>query len=184
MIVVSFYTNEKYQKQAEALKESTESFGAKCEITKLPDRGSWWLNCNQKSAFILECIDRYNEPVLWQDADTRWIQYPRLFNYIDADMAAFFYSPTVPIGGTLWWNGKRARRYVETWAKVVANNPTREDDSINFKEALVSVRNSNICHLPPAYCWHEASMRGSFPTADPVIIHKYVGAHDYPVMKL
>ena len=182
MIVVSFYTSEKYQKNAEALKASAEGVGLKCVISPRPDLGSWWANCNQKSEFVLECIDKYNEPILWQDADTRFLGYPALLDSIDADMAAFFYNPTVPIGGTLWFNGKRGRRYAEAWAKIVADNPTREDDSINFRQALRSVPKASIYHLPPSYCWNEGHMRPSYPTAEPIIIHGYVGAHDYPVM--
>jgi hypothetical protein len=186
MIVVGFYTSEKYRLQAEDMKRSAESVGLKCEITQKPDHGSWWLNCNQKSAFLVECLEKYgNEPVLYQDADTRFLKYPILLDSLDADMAAFFYSPRVPIGGTLWFNGKtRAMRYVSRWARIVADHPTREDDSINFREALSSMSNARIQHLPPAYCWNEGSMRGSFPTADPVITHSFIGAHDYPVMKL
>lgn len=182
MIVVSFYTSKKYQDNAEALKASAERVGLRCAISPRPDLGSWWRNCNQKSAFVLECIDKYNEPILWQDADTRYLEYPSLFESIDADMAAFFHSPQVPIGGTLWFNGKRGRRYAETWAKIVADNPTREDDSINFRQALSSMRNAHIYHLPPSYCWNEKSMRCVFPTVNPVITHSYVGAHDYPEM--
>jgi hypothetical protein len=185
MIVVSFYTNEKYRLHAEAMKASAEAVGLKCEITAKPDRGSWYLNCNQKSSFVLECLEKYgNEPVLWQDADTRFLSYPKLLDTLDADMAAFFYSPRVPIGGTLWFNGQRAKRYVQTWAKVVSDNHTREDDSINFRDALASIKNPRIQHLPPAYCWNEKSFRGSFPgVTEPVIVHGYAGEHDYPIMQ-
>jgi hypothetical protein len=184
--VITFYTSEKYKLQAEALRQSAESVGLECIAISRPDLGSWWLNANQKSQVVLECLEKYgDEPILWQDADTRFLRYPILLDSLDADMAAFFHSPTVPIGGTLWFNGKRrAMRYVATWAKTVADNPTREDDSINFREALSSIKNPNIQHLPPAYCWNEDSMRASFPTADPVITHSFIGAHDYPIMEL
>lgn len=185
MIVISFYTNEKYKLQAEEMKASAVAVGLRCELIERPDRGSWWKNCNQKSEVILEALDKYgNEPILWQDADTRFRKYPELLDQIDADMAAFFYSPRIPIGGTLWFNGQKARKYVEAWAKMVRENPTREDDSINFRDALASVKNSRIEHLPPAYCWNEKTFRGCYPgVTDPVIVHNYAGLHDYPIMQ-
>lgn len=183
MLVVSYYTNEKYRRHAEAMKASAEAVGLKCIIEPKPDLGAWWKNCNYKSAFVLECLDRFgDEPILWQDSDTRFLKYPKLLEEIDADMAAFFWSTTIPIGGTLWFNGRsRARRYVEAWAKTVADNPTREDDSINFRESLASIRKAHIKHLPPTYCWNEPSMRLSYPgVTDPVILHSFAGNHDYP----
>lgn len=184
MIVVGYYTGEHYKKNAEGMKASAEAVGLRCEITEKPDLGSWYLNCNQKSAFVLECIEKYKEPILYQDADTRFLRYPKLLDEIDADMAAFFYSPIIPIGGTLWFNGLRAKRYVQTWAKIVADNPTREDDSMNFRDALKVVKSPSIFHLPPTYCWNEKHMRNAYPgVKDPVILHAYIGAHDYPVTK-
>ena len=183
MIVISFYTSEKYRLHAQAMRESAESVGLKCEITQKPDLGSWWMNANQKSAFVLECLEKYgDEKLLWQDADTRFLKYPILLDSLEHDMAAFFFSPRVPIGGTIWFNGHKAKRYVAAWAKMVQENPTREDDSINFRDALSSVKNSSIQHLPPSYCWNEKSMRASYPGAQPIIIHGYAGDHDYPVM--
>lgn len=186
MRVVSFYTDEKYQAEAEDMKTSAEAVGLECTITKKPDLGKWYLNCNQKSAFLMECLELYgDEPILYQDADTRLLRYPKLLDNLNCDFAAFFNSPTIPIGATLWFNGKtRAMKYVRTWVNIVKDHPTREDDSINFREALSSIRNPNIHHLPPTYCWHEQTMRSAYPGAtDPIIIHGSIGAHDYPIVR-
>ena len=84
-----------------------------------------------------------------------------------------------------WFGGKsRALRYVKAWADIVSANPSREDDSINFREALASIRNSNIKRLPPAYCWHEATMRSAYPgVTEPIIQHLSIGAHNYPITR-
>lgn len=184
MIVVGYYTNEKYRQQAQAMKASAEAVGLRCEISEKPDLGTWWQNCNHKSAFLVECLNRYGEePVLYQDADTRFLRYPKLLDTIEGDMAAFFFSPTVPVGGCLWFNGKRrSLRYAEAWAKMVSDNPTREDDSMNFRDALKSIKCSNIRHLPPSYGWNE-DMRGIFPgVTEPVVVHSFIGMHNYPII--
>src|SRR6185369_3878198 len=117
MQVIGFYTGEKYRAEAEAMKASAEAVGLKCDLTEKPDLGTWWKNCNQKSAFILECLEKYgDEPILYQDADTRFVRFPKLLQNLNSDFAAFFNSPTVPIGATLWFGGKnRALRYVKAW---------------------------------------------------------------------
>lgn len=168
------------------MKASTESVGLICTITEKPDLGTWWLNANQKSAFILECLERYGEePLLYQDADTRFLRYPALLDSLTYDFAAFFNSPVVPIGATLWFNGaSKAMRYVKAWADIVKANPDREDDSINFREALESIKRPSIKRLPPSYCWHEKTMRSAYPGMTEIVIeHISVGAHNYPITR-
>ena len=186
MRVVGFYTGEKYRSEAEAMKASAEAVGLVCEISERPDLGTWWKNCNQKSAFILDCLEKYgDEPILYQDADTRFVRYPKLLDNLTSDFAAFFNSPTVPIGGTLWFNGAtKAMRYVEPWVLTVQMNPHREDDSINFREALSMTPRPNIKRLPPSYCWHEGTMRSAYPGVQEVVIeHLNIGSHDYPIIR-
>ena len=182
MKVISFYTNEKYRQQAQELKRSAEALGMECILFERPDLGTWWQNCNQKSQVVLKALQEFaGEAVLWCDADARILKYPKLLLELEADMAAFFSTTSIPIGGTLWFNGAKALRYAEAWADTVEKHPEREDDSINFREALQNIKQPNIHHLPPSYCWNEPTMRNAYPgVKEPVIIHSYVGKHDYP----
>jgi hypothetical protein len=167
------------------MKASAEKVGLSCVLFERPDAGAWWQNCNQKSEVILGALDSCgDEKIIWNDADTRYISYPKLFDTIDADYAAFYMNPQVSIGGTMLFNGKKAIRYVEAWVKNVRENPTLEDDSINLRRALQKIAYPSIFHLPPAYCWFEPTMRPAFPHTIPVIEHKYVGKRDYPVYEV
>ena len=186
MKVFTFHTGGKYKASANALKESVESIGLECVVIERPDLGSWWKNCNQKCEVVLDALNTYgDEPIIWNDSDTRYLVYPELFDAIEEDFAAYYMTPSICIGGTLFFNGKtKAKRYVEAWVKNVQQNPTLEDDSINFRRALQSIKPQSIHHLPPSYCWNEKCMRSGFPHAKPVIAHEYQGAHDYPVITL
>ena len=183
MKVITFQTGGKYLEQAQALKASAEKVGLELVMYERPNLGSWWSNCNQKCEVILEALRTYpNEPVIWNDCDTRYLSYPKLFDTIDTDYAAFYMNTKVSIGGTMFFNGKKALRYVEAWAKNVRENPTLEDDSINLRRALQKITYPSIFHLPPSYCWYEKSMRPEFPHTVPVIEHHCIGKRDYPVM--
>jgi hypothetical protein len=182
VIVISFYTGPTYKVGAEAMAASAERVGLRVKLYARPDLGSWWKNCNQKCQVVKEALQEFGgEPVLYQDADTRFVAYPRELDGLDSDFAAYFLVPGIPSGGTLWFNGRRAIPIVDAWVNRVSVRPEHEDDSQNFRDALRSVLGLRIQHLPPAYNWHEASMRRSFPGATPVIEHLFLGAHDYPV---
>jgi len=185
--VISFYTDDVYRLRAEGLKKSAEDVGLECVLFERKNLGTWWENCNQKCDVIYEAIQTYkDEPIVWNDSDTRYVQRPVLFDEIGGyDFAAVFLnSNNHPFGGTMWFNGRRALPYVEAWRKNVQRHPRHEDDSINFRVALHRSRPRNTYHLPPAYCWRERDMRSAFPTARPVIIHTTSGTHNYPVTHL
>lgn len=70
MKLISFYTkNTIYEKEVEDLTASCQVLQIDHYIEAREDLGSWQKNCNQKPLFILECLERFNEPLLWVDAD-------------------------------------------------------------------------------------------------------------------
>lgn len=184
MRVISYYTNDEYKRQAELMAETAVLVGLSPILYAMPDEGVWWKNTNQKCEVVRKALlEKPDEPVLFQDADTRFLQYPALLRSVDADFAVYFIvagKPGVPSGGTMWFNGRRALPLVEEWCRNVKKNPERDDDAFSLRGALQTVRPS-VYHLPPAYNWDEESMRIKFPGADPVILHLYVGKHDYPI---
>lgn len=187
MKVITFVTDDRYKAMAAGLKASAETFGLECIVIERPDLGTWHENCNQKCQVIYDAIHKYgDEPIVWNDADTRYVQKPTLFDELgNYDMAAVFLNANHhPFGGTLWFNGRRALPYVEAWRKNVFRFPRHEDDSINFRVALQRIRPRHIFHLPPAYCWREYDMKSALPHARPVIVHTTSGTHNYPVTRL
>jgi hypothetical protein len=75
--VISFYTpNWQYENCARLLKEDCERLGLDYYIEGLADRGSWIDNCRLKAKFIRDCLERFQEPVLWIDVDSRLFTAP------------------------------------------------------------------------------------------------------------
>ncbi len=89
-LLISFYTkNTIYEKEIADLIASCKSLEIEYCIQAREDLGSWDRNCCQKPLFILECMEKYNRPLLWVDADAVVMQKIAL-NYDNVDLALYF----------------------------------------------------------------------------------------------
>jgi hypothetical protein len=89
MLVVSFYTRSTiYEKEVEDLQVSCQSLSIEHYIEARPDLGSWERNTWQKPLFILECLEKFNRPLLWVDSDAVILQKPKL--QLDCDIGLYF----------------------------------------------------------------------------------------------
>lgn len=184
MRLFTFATNEQYLESAEALKRSAALYGLECTIFKRPHLDTWWKNVNQKCEVFSEALDAFpGEELVYNDADTRYVGDPALFRELSRyDLACVFMNGNKhPISGTIYFNGERSRRYVDTFRENVKKFPTHEEDSMNYRWALRTMAQPNVFHLPPAYCWIESWMRAALPGVRPIITHTTDGRHDFPV---
>lgn len=180
MIVVAYYTNRRYQTLAARLGESARDLGLRFAAVERPDLGSWAANVNQKPGVVARALDHHQEDVLYIDADATILRPPVELARVGARPGAAHYpEPGKPAGGTMFFRrSPEARRLVDLWQKNVDRSPGRSDDFVNLAGALRTL-GVKLAHLPPAYCWHEASMRPRYPGAAPVIVHQCVGEHSY-----
>ena len=89
-LLISFYTkNTIYEKEIADLSASCQALEIESCIEAREDLGSWDKNCCQKPLFILECMEKYNRPLLWVDADAIVMQKITL-NYDNTDLALYF----------------------------------------------------------------------------------------------
>ncbi len=89
-LIISFYTKDTiYEKEIEDLKASLEVLKLPYYIEGRLDLGSWEKNCCQKPLFILECLKKFQKPLLWVDADAMIFQKPP-FLFGDVDLAIYF----------------------------------------------------------------------------------------------
>ena len=70
MRIVSLYTPE-YRGEVHGWIDACKQFAFKYHAKPVASRGSWRLNCGLKPDFMLECLARFNEPLLWIDIDGR-----------------------------------------------------------------------------------------------------------------
>lgn len=184
MRVISYYTSAEYLELATRMMASASRVGLKSKLYQCPHFPQWWQNTNHKCKVVRQAMEEFpGEALLFLDADTEVERYPKYLETCTADAAAFFLSPDVPGGGCVWFNGRHAMPLVDRWIHNVTMNPEREDDSLNFRDAIrdVEAKGFRMERLPATYNWHEATMRKRFPGAEPVIRHQYKGSHNYPI---
>jgi hypothetical protein len=181
---VSFYTADTgYEREVERLLASAEAFGVPLVAYAVPNRGSWRLNLNDKSAVILHALDEWpDRDIVFLDADAVIRSYPRLFDELSEsrahDLAACFFEESrlergELLSGTLWVaNTAAGRGIVERWDRYARKHP-----EIRHQKALAVVLGAGrpgepgerIYRLPRAYTriFDHPGMRG----VEPVIEH-------------
>lgn len=175
MIAASFWTDSKYRAMAEKVAASAERFGIHTVQKEYPPTAKWSGALAYKPDLILETLDANpGEDVLYLDADTEIVARPSLLLAPgDFDVAINFLSPNLPHGCVIFWrNNDRARLLCRRWKAMREAYPFVRLDEIHFLYAYRELKGKvRVLHLPPAYAWMEEQMRGSFPGAEPVILH-------------
>ena len=103
--VVSFYTkndNIDYTPGAKNLITSMEKFNLDTShIDLLPSgaRDTWETNVSKKPEFIKEKLKSLNTPIVWTDADSAFLQYPKLFHELNDYEFAFYSEDSNPFKG-------------------------------------------------------------------------------------
>jgi hypothetical protein len=88
--IISFYTkNTIYEKEIEDLYASCRALQIDHYIEAREDLGCWEKNCSQKPLFIYECLQRFNEPLLWVDSDGIALRKPDL-SLGECDLGLYF----------------------------------------------------------------------------------------------
>lgn len=181
MIVIGYFTDEKYGRLARRMGRSAEEVGLTCQLYSFEDLGSWQLNVNQKPKAILRALQEYpDQDVLYVDADAVFRQYPKELEAVDKDLAVWFHGPWSVSGTVFVKNRPGGREIVEAWIKECDAHPDQHDDAVNLYEVLKRLGRTRAHRLPPSYYWMADSMRARFPTAVPVIEHFNVGEHTFP----
>lgn len=180
MIVVGYYTNKQYRAHALKLQESARTVGLMCMLYSMPHLKGWGKNVYHKPDVILKAMDEHpTENIIYCDVDAEFVSFPALLSHTEWEVAAYFDTPTRPVGGTVFFqNSPRGRKVVEEWKRQNSKSTNEPDDFTNLRIALSAVPHLNVGYLPPGYVWG-SHMRRRFPTAEVVIEHFSVGDHTY-----
>jgi hypothetical protein len=178
MKLVSFYTkNTIYEKEIEDLSKSCSLLHIDHYIEAREDLGRWERNCNQKPLFIYECLERFNEPLLWVDADGIALQKPNL-DLGDCDLGLYFNkyrkkharNSTIYIAPT-----QKAKDFLLLWHNTLQklNGPRRKKLTPDQPVMNTLIRQERIPlkigHLPLEYM--HIFDRDKLPLEKAVIIH-------------
>lgn len=120
MKLISFYTkNTIYEKEVEDLQNSVRALDIDHYIESREDLGCWEKNCAQKPLFIFECLEKFNEPLLWVDSDGVVFKKPHL-EFNDCDLALFFDSPGRARNSTIFINPTEpAKEFMWLWHETL-----------------------------------------------------------------
>jgi len=77
-IVVCYYTDDNYLKEADRLVRSLKKFNVEYVLRKREHLDSWLKNCHQKPKFLREMFEELQRPLLYMDADSEMMKYPYL----------------------------------------------------------------------------------------------------------
>lgn len=134
MKIISFYsdtTNSSYYSQsAFSLKSDCVRLKLDYHIENLQGHSEYKKNCKMKPGFILECIKKFNQPVVWLDCDSRIVKTPSFENLQSVDYAGVKRGgdndPTM-IASTLFFNTTESSiKLLEEWARRCSLNENSE----------------------------------------------------------
>ena len=75
-IAVAYYTPN-YKDEVKGLVESAILCGVPIYVEAVEEKGNWDENTHYKPTFIKECLERFNCPILYVDADARFCNLDR-----------------------------------------------------------------------------------------------------------
>lgn len=105
-----------YSTNAFKLKNRIEQLGGKIHIEQLPNLGSYAMNCLKKPKYILDCIQKFNQPLIWIDADSVVNELPIEFDTIDADVACVEKSNGCPESALIYFNNtEKSINFIKSW---------------------------------------------------------------------
>lgn len=176
MKIISFYTkNTIYEKEIEDLASSCKALGIDHYIEARKDLGCWEKNCCQKPLFIYECMERFNTPLLWIDADGIVLKKPQL-NLGNCDLGLYFNNIRTKHvrNGTIYVSPTNAaKKFMLLWYKTLQKLNARKNKELTTDQPvmidLIQKAPLKIAKLPIEYT--QVFDRDPIPFEKTVIIH-------------
>lgn len=93
-----------YKDCAHKLEAKIESLGGRIFVEEGRNLGSYAANCLIKPKFIRSCLQRYNEPIIWIDADSIVNELPIEMEGLDVDVACVEKANGCPESALIYFN--------------------------------------------------------------------------------
>jgi len=178
MKIISFYTKDTiYEKEIEDLSASCKTLQLDHYIEARKDLGSWEKNCSQKPLFIYECLEKFNEPLLWIDSDGIALQKPNL-NLGVCDLGLYFnnYKMKHARNATIFVSPtKAAKEFMMLWYNTLQEMNARPKKELTPDQPVMNslIRKKTvplkIAKLPLEYM--QIFDRDEIPLEKTVILH-------------
>lgn len=105
-----------YKDSALKLESRIKELGGRIYSEQLPNLGSYAMNCLRKPKFILECLNKFNEPLIWIDADSRVNNLPVELDCIEEDVACIEKANGCPESALIYFNNtENSKNFIKSW---------------------------------------------------------------------
>lgn len=161
MKIISFYSDtlrsNYYSQSANLLKSDCDRLGLDYHIENLTGHNEYKKNCKMKPFFILECIKKFKQPLVWLDCDSRIVKTPTFENLEKVDYAGVKRggdTDPVMIASTLFFNTTESSlKLLEEWSRrcLLKQNQDSADHSILIDYLKEKPDNLSFKWLPDSY---------------------------------
>lgn len=105
-----------YKTSAFNLKKRIEELGGKIYIEELENLGNYGKNCLRKPKFILDCINKFDKPIIWIDADSLVKELPTEMNNLNVDVACIEKPNGCPESALIFFNNtQKSKEFIQRW---------------------------------------------------------------------
>jgi hypothetical protein len=181
-LTIAYFTKgNQYEKLSENLSQSCSQFRIPLHLKPIENLGTWEKNTHFKANFILDCLSKFNQNLVYVDVDAVFRDYPILFETIDCDVAYrtenFRWRKNEALSGTIFLrNNDRTKTFVQKWIetnRIIKASKTDPDtwEQRNMQRALEVCKDVKYENLPPEYTFIFDHSKRIYPEVIPVIEH-------------
>ena len=163
-LLISFYSDIEdktyYSDNAIRLREECKSLDIQCSIQHKESLGSYQLNCLSKPQFILDMLERFNQPLLWMDVDSRLHKTPDIYDNFDGvDLVATTANGMLSgmkASPLYFGNTSKSKEFISAWIKTTKDIQENKvgvfDHEPLFSLIPMFMEKMDIKWVGPEYC--------------------------------
>lgn len=157
-LFVSYYSDippsNFYKNSAIQLKKRIEELQGRIHIEELPNLGNYALNCLRKPKYILDCLEKFKQPLIWIDADSLVKELPIEMDNLNVDVACVEKPNRCPESALIYFNNtEKSKEFIQRWIDGCLVNKLELDHPVlkelwygEEKESRKSL-SDNICSI-------------------------------------
>lgn len=172
---VFYYTKGNgYEAYANELERSLQRFKVPYFGLPIKNVGNWQKNTQLKASFLTGMRNKFVEPLVYIDCDSKIVALPTYFDSISEDIGFsvqdFPWHKQEALSGTVYLaNNQRVRDFLFLWDKLNKVNTTLLEQE-NMKKASEKIENLTVATLPPELCYIFDHSKINSPDVTPVIL--------------
>ena len=142
-----------YKDCAHKLEAKIESLGGRIFVEEGRNLGSYAANCLIKPKFIRSCLARYNEPIIWIDADSIVNELPIEMEGLDVDVACVEKANGCPESALIYFNNTLPSiEFINRWVVGCSTDKPELDHPVLKEMWFGESKGESRKSLPDSVC--------------------------------